>query len=162
MAEPGTTEKEHMPQLQQQRAPKNNTIAADENDDEGEIRWTDDKIRWTEDNDKTNDGNDEEEEETAYIDPFKDPDPFDTFSFRFQLKKQLTDATTAADATTEKNHNSESNEWIELAVRGYKTDSDQVWQSTGLTLWRASEHLCHYMTQHSELFQNTRILEVSQ
>ena len=112
---------------------------------EGEIRWTDDKIRWPDDKDpKDDDDEDDEEEDRPFMDPFKDPDPTDTFSFRF--RNSLCDQ-------------GDSNIVIELS--GYKHDSDEVWQSTGLTLWRASEHLCNYMVQHADMLQDKRILEVS-
>eukprot|EP00977_Amphora_coffeiformis_P021244 scaffold9085_cov215-Amphora_coffeaeformis.AAC.12 len=95
--------------------------------EETETRWTDDRIRWIEDNHEDDDNNnknkrkelddDEEEEDHAYLDPFADANPFDTFSYRT------------------------------VTVHGYKRDADAVWQSTGVTLWRASEYLCDYLTQ---------------
>jgi len=108
-----------------------------------DIIWTDDKIRWTEDNDKlSNTGGEKEEEEVeecAFIDPFKDPDPFETFCF---------------------NYCNEDNHSVEVSVRGYKTEADAVWQSTGLTLWQASNHLCRYMVDHRDMFHEKRILEL--
>lgn len=125
----------------------------------GEIQWTDDKIRWVEEN--TNGGkkkerdDDEDEDRCAYIDPFKDQDPFDTFSFRFP-KYLDSQATT----TTTNNEVDNDSEWAEITVRGYKTGSDEVWQSTGLTLWRASTYLCEHMTKRADLFHDKHILEV--
>ena len=108
---------------------------------EEETRWTDDRIRWEKDfiNQDKKEEEEEEEEESAFIDPFKDPDPFHTFSFQFDV----------SGATT-----------IEIELRGYKTGADQVWQSTGLTLWKASEYLCKYMAANPELFQEKSVLEV--
>ena len=111
----------------------------DEEPVEEETRWTDDRIRWQEDFVNKKEQDEEEEEECAFIDPFKDPDPFHTFSFQFDVPNQ---------------------EAIEIELRGYKTGADQVWQSTGLTIWRASEHLCKYMATNPDLFQGKRILEV--
>ena len=151
-------------------------------DDDDEIRWTDDKIRWTEDhdhhgtNDENKEGGGKEEEDAedrcAYIDPFKDQDPFDTFSFRYPKRLEYLDTTSSLPTTTaiaektddenddDQGDTASCNEWTEISVRGYKTDSDQVWQSTGLTLWQASTYLCEYMTKHATLFHHKRILEV--
>ena len=54
---------------------------------------------------------------------------------------------------------------IRIRLRGYRTDSQEIWKSTGLTLWQSSHHLCQYLLNHLELFQdasntNMRILEV--
>ena len=104
-----------------------------------EEQWTDASIRWPGYKAVTYDS--EEEEECGYMDPFKDPDPFNIFSFQFDRPGN-------------------SDESIDINIRGYKTDSDEVWESTGLTLWRASEYLCEYQLKRHELFQNKRILEV--
>lgn len=149
-----------------------------------ETPWNDDRVRWAEDfahqeerrrrrrrHDKTkngtsddstvhneeDDGEEEEdedgEEEKAFLDPFKDPDPFETFDFTFGPNKQQKDDGEDGDHTTT----------IRISLRGYKKDSDQVWQSTGVTLWRASEHLCHYLVNQPTdppLLEGKRILEV--
>ena len=103
--------------------------------EEEETQWTDDRIRWTKDahDDKHHkEQDDDEEEDVAYLDPFADADPFDSFAYQT------------------------------VSVRGYKRHADAVWQSTGLTLWRASEYLCAYLTQrhHKDAWQNGRILEL--
>ena len=57
-------------------------------------------------------------------------------------------------------------EVITLELKGYHDDSEQTWNSTGLTLWRSSHHLCHYLvSEEAEMLQdksnnNLRILEV--
>ena len=56
--------------------------------------------------------------------------------------------------------NDETNKIIDVQIRGYKTDADEVWQSTGLTLWKASHYLCQYQMDHIQLFENKRILEL--
>ena len=110
--------------------------------EEEETQWTDDRIRWEEDFRNKKEGDeDEEEEECAFIDPFKDADPFHTFSFQFDVAND-----------TEKS--------ISIELRGYKTGADEVWKSTGLTIWRASEHLCRYMAANAELFEGKSVLEV--
>jgi hypothetical protein len=117
-----------------------------EHDVETMIRWTDDSIRWTDTtNRQTNtnqlddDGADVNPDEMGGANLFKDPDPSDTFSFRFNI---------------------DVNEVIEIELRGYKENADEIWKSTGLTLWRASEHLCDYMLTRADQLKGKRILEV--
>lgn len=105
--------------------------------EEEEVRWTDEEIRFGDRVEKPVD-NDENEEE-AFFDPFKDPDPFDTFSLQFPYQSMK-----------HSNNNTEENV-LDIELRGYKMDLDEIYYSTGLTLWRASEHLCHYLVQHPEL-----------
>lgn len=106
-----------------------------------ETPWTDDVVRWPDDPPKKVQGDDEEEEETGFIDPFKDPDPFQIFSFSFQNPF-------SKDST------------VDITIRGYKSEADEIWQSTGLTLWRASEFLCEHQLAHAHIFQGKRVLEV--
>lgn len=101
-----------------------------------ETKWTDASIRWPDDKPVTDE---DIEEEDAFMDPFKDPDPFQIFSFQFEI-------------------NSQKN--INLSIRGHKTDSDGVWESTGLTLWRAADYLCDYQVKNVEMFEGKRILEL--
>ena len=110
-----------------------------------ETRWTDDSIRWPEDPPKTYES---DEEETGFMDPFKDPDPFQIFEFKF-------------DRHARKSGAADDDRYIDLKIRGYKEEADEIWQSTGLTLWRASDYLCEYQVMHPELFQGKRVLEVS-
>lgn len=86
-----------------------------------------------------------DEEEAAMFNPFKDPDPIKTFTYRFP--RPLV-------------HKFEDEEFIEIKIRGYKSDADEVWQSTGVTLWRAATFLCEFMLKHFDLFQNKTVLEV--
>lgn len=105
--------------------------------DQEEFRWTDDRIRWTEDDHDHDDRKpsipqvDDDDEGACLFDPFADADPFDTFTYQ------------------------------NVTVRGYKRDADAVWQSTGLTLWRASEYLCDYLAENPRrLLRRRRILEL--
>ena len=34
---------------------------------------------------------------------------------------------------------------INLDIKGFADDSEQIWNSTGLALWRSSRHLCQYL-----------------
>ncbi len=119
-----------------------------------EVRWTDDMIRW--DDVKPKDENDSDEEEPIF-DPFKDPDPMKSFNYRFPLIN-------TEESSRVKEEEDESNKdgcnFVDVELRGYKTDADEVWQSTGVTLWRAATFLCDYMVKHVDIFEKKRILEV--
>jgi predicted nicotinamide N-methyase len=131
---------------------------------EEDIQWTDASIRWPEDEvvsakqkiDVTREGesDDDDEEENGTFDIFADQDPHEIFSFRFDVSEVAISSTNSSTATT-------TNNTIQLNIHGYKTESDEVWQSTGLTLWKASKYLCHYMCANAdELRQGRRILEL--
>lgn len=118
-----------------------------------EIRWTDASIRWPDDKPIADDDNTEDACEAPYMDPFKDPTPFQEFSFRFDRPVNV-----VLDGDDE--NMIEKNRYIEIRLRGYKTDSDEVFESTGLTIWKSAKHLCQYQMSQSELFQGKRILEL--
>ncbi|KAG7347593.1 type 12 methyltransferase [Nitzschia inconspicua] len=126
-----------------------------------ETPWTDAQIRWSEDEGVP------EKEESPFFDPFADPDPTQVFTFAFSIPRhsQL-DANSNSiinpkvDADDNQLSKKSSGDAIELKIQGYKTHSDQVWQSTGLTLWKASKYLCDYMVKQSQFLQHKRILEL--
>ena len=132
--------------------------------EEKDVRWTDAQIRWPEDKEtgdgaspesnNKNSGDDDDDDENPF-DPFADPNPHEIFSFRFVPK------TKKAVETEPIENDDDDNESIRLEIHGYKTDSDQVWESTGLTLWKASQYLCDYMVQHANKLRGQRVLEVS-
>ena len=62
--------------------------------------------------------------------------------------------------STKNNKDNDETKIIDIQIRGYKTDADEVWQSTGLTLWKASDYLCQYQMDNIQLFENKRILEL--
>jgi len=119
-----------------------------------EVRWTDDMIRW--DDVKPKDENDSDEEEPMF-DPFKDPDPVKMFNYRFPLS--MNEESSCVEEGNDEIKANCSN-FVDVELRGYKTDADEVWQSTGVTLWRAATYLCDYMVKHVDIFENKRILEV--
>jgi len=113
-----------------------------------ETKWVDAWIRWPEDENKgisgqETDGGDNDSDDEPF-DPFAQ-DPKQIFSFSFALPDSI---------VTDKNST------IDIELHGYSDDSDQAWSSTGLTLWRAAEHLCNYLVAHYELLQDKRILEL--
>lgn len=110
-----------------------------------DIRWTDASIRWPEDKVvSTHDDDGDDDINGPLFDIFADHDPHEVFNFRFVTKEV----------------NSTIMNSIQLNIHGYKTESDEVWQSTGLTLWKASKYLCHYMCEHADELQNQRVLEL--
>lgn len=99
-------------------------------DQQEETPWVDAWIRWKDDEGKKNEP---VEESAGLTDPFADPDPTSTFEFQF--------------------------DGISVSLQGYKYESAAVWQSTGLTLWKASEHLCRYLVECPPT-PATRVLEL--
>ena len=123
-----------------------------------EVVWRDDLIRWegglhgdtakkknTSDANIGDDDSSSDDGQSFLIDPFADPDPFEMFHFDFALPSA--------------HHPHISRKKI-IQIKGYKTDAEQIWQSTGLTLWRASHYLCDYQVEHFQMFQNKRVLEL--
>lgn len=88
-----------------------------------ETRWIDAWIRW-----ERTDDDEEEKEEEEQADETPSP-PTDTFSFAYH-KTSTTPTTT-----------------IEIHLQGFPSDSEQTWNSTGLTLWRSSASLCDYLAR---------------
>lgn len=104
---------------------------------EKETPWTDDSIRWTKEELQNHQDKQEHDEQVA-ADIFRDANPMDTFCFSLP-------------------------NGLSIEIKGYKSDSDEIWTSTGLTLWKASEHLCRYLVTHSErllLREDLQILEL--
>ena len=145
-----------------------------------ETHWVDASIRWDDHQDTVNnaDSDDDVDGPMNCFDPFKE-DPSQTFSFRFRLPSANDDGITieevpsaacdnsdgAASASLCKAQDTTSEDLgddncISIELNGYKYDSDETFNSTGLTLWRAAEHLCHYMVRHSDVLQNKRVLEL--
>ena len=158
-------------------APAKTTTADNE---EKDVRWTDAQVRWPEDEVKPegeSDNGDDDDDAIDFnpFDPFADPDPHEIFKFRFvtnkKKKKIPAPATEPIEERATENDNNDNdsddddddddNESIRLDIHGFKTDSDQVWESTGLTLWKASTYLCDYMVQHADELKGQRVLEVS-
>jgi len=49
---------------------------------------------------------------------------------------------------------------VNFQLRGLKRDLGQTLQSTGLTIWRASDHLNDYIYRNMNLFRHSKILEL--
>jgi hypothetical protein len=126
-----------------------------------ETRWTDARIRWPEDgknehdrnidgtttvadgNDDGNDDDNDNDDEGPLQDPFKDADPLQTFNFQFVVPRRKVDDERNENATCSSPSSSlpSTTTLVDIEIYGYKDDSDQVWESTGLTVWRAAKHL---------------------
>ncbi|KAL7560438.1 hypothetical protein ACA910_016184 [Epithemia clementina (nom. ined.)] len=97
-----------------------------------------------EQNDDDEDDDDDDEPEMS-TDLFADPDPLDTFTFQWKT-------TTATD---------EEEKYIDITLTGYKAELGQTLNSTGLTLWRASNILCDFMVKHKEVIRSAnKVLEL--
>jgi predicted nicotinamide N-methyase len=106
-------------------------------EEEEETHWTDDRIRWEGglmDGDDKDDDEPDAHECPFELDIFADHHPQRTFTFPFRLLSTTT---------------SSSSPWMDIHLEGYKQHSDQIWKSTGLTLWRAAETLCDYLIEHA-------------
>ena len=100
--------------------------------------WVDAWIRW-ERNSKCNNDIDNEDEDDDKL-----PPPTECYTFTYP------------NPTNEGSN-------IKLELKGYHDDSEQTWNSTGLTLWRSSDHLCRYLVSEHQLLQginDLRVLEV--
>jgi hypothetical protein len=104
-----------------------------------ETQWIDAWIRWEWDSkDVYNDDDEEEDDEPAVL--------TDTFSFRYPRPEQ---------------HDKESEDFIDIELRGFHSESGRTWNSTGLTLWRSSEQRCGYLVDNVHMLQpKKRILEL--
>lgn len=130
--------------LQLQTCPTMSTSNASADDEVKETNWTDDAVRWTaEENEHFGGGGcggDEDDDDEGVADIFKE-DPRTSFSFQFE-------------------HPEERSRSIDIELQGFKYDSDEIYKSTGLTLWRAASKTCDYILQHHSILQGKRILEL--
>ena len=49
---------------------------------------------------------------------------------------------------------------IVIELKGFESESEQIWNSTGLTLWRSSHYLCDYLVENAPMLQDKRIIEL--
>ncbi len=87
-----------------------------------ETQWTDAQVRWTAANHNLGEEDPADDETSQDSSPFQ-PDPNQIFSHEFSF----------------------SGVNINIELRGYEEESDTIYVSTGLTLWRSSELLCEYL-----------------
>mmetsp|Transcript_28388 Transcript_28388/g.83503 ORF Transcript_28388/g.83503 Transcript_28388/m.83503 type:complete len:263 (-) Transcript_28388:172-960(-) len=108
-------------------------MSSDSSSRANETKWIDAWVRWERTSYDSDDGDDNDQDSTAVA-------PTETYSFHYSTKRE---------------------ESIDIELRGFHSDSEQIWNSTGLTLWRSSHHLCEYLVEHQDLLgSNKRILEL--
>lgn len=107
------------------------------NEEIKEVQWTDDAIRWDGGLDGGISNNVEENsDDECMINLFADPSPTEILTIK-------------------------CSDTIDVHLKRYKMESDAVWKSTGLALWRASHYLCRYQVENSrKLFGNKRVIEL--
>ncbi|KAL7532963.1 hypothetical protein ACHAXR_004957 [Thalassiosira sp. AJA248-18] len=111
-----------------------------------ETPWVDAWVRWERNSMEVYDSDD-----GASADDEELPPPTENYTFNYPNP-----------AASEQNNARD----IKLVLSGYNDDSEQTWNSTGLTLWRSSHHLCqHLVSEEATMLQDTsiehlRILEV--
>uniref|UniRef100_A0A7S3LBD1 Calmodulin-lysine N-methyltransferase n=1 Tax=Amphora coffeiformis TaxID=265554 RepID=A0A7S3LBD1_9STRA len=86
-----------------------------------ETPWIDAWIRWERDAMGTDDSDED--------DDYQPESPTHTFACRYAGTSQCPA--------------------IDISLRGFPSDSQETWNSTGLTLWRSSEHLCEYLVKEA-------------
>jgi len=127
-----------------------------------ETQWLDAWVRW-EKNPSTDALDDDVDDEEL-------PPPTERFIFTYPNPAKTT-TSTSDDNNNNKDTNGQTNidkDVIELQLDGFPSDSEQTWNSTGLTLWKSSHHLCQHLVsteaantlQNSKRYPNLRILEV--
>ncbi len=110
-----------------------------------EVPWVDAWVRWERNNDDC-DAADICEDDTVEEDDEELPPATESYTFTYP--------------------NPSSDSEIVLELKGFHEDSEQIWNSTGLKLWRSSHYLCqHLVNEEAELLgdeknTNLRVLEV--
>jgi hypothetical protein len=105
------------------------------NPGDSEVRWIESEA--TQEQDRAHRGIKDDEEDDiieGMSDLFADPDPLDTFFFRFELPPH--EKSTA-----------ETPELVEITLSGHKAELGQTLHSTGLTLWQSSERFCEVLVR---------------
>eukprot|EP00980_Cylindrotheca_fusiformis_P006192 scaffold1325_cov95-Cylindrotheca_fusiformis.AAC.3 len=93
-------------------------------DEVKETKWYDAWIRWERGSKEMYNDDDDDDDHP--------PIPTETYSFSYMIDDE----------------DDEEKEEIEIELQGFSANSEAIWSSTGLTLWRSSEYLCNYLVQH--------------
>lgn len=78
--------------------------------------------------------------ECAMKDLFADPDPYDVFVNTFMVPS--------------------TDESVVITLHGMKAENGQTLDSTGLTLWKASEAMCTYLVDNANIVKGKSVLEL--
>jgi Lysine methyltransferase len=98
-----------------------------------EIPWIDAWIRWERDSKDTIDDDHDDDDKNE-----EHPSPTESFQFEYPLPTLppgLSSQHTPQSVCT-------------MNLRGFPSESEQIWNSTGLTLWPCSHFLCEYLCEH--------------
>lgn len=107
-----------------------------------ETHWTDALVRWTAANHNLTDGDDDNNNDNNDDDHGDDDSRHDTTPFQpnpSQLFSRSFPFNDDDDGT--------NSIMIDIHLQGYEEQSDTIYVSTGLTLWRSSELLCEYLSR---------------
>lgn len=95
------------------------------------------EVLWTEANHLTTSTDDDDRNDWGLTRLFTESDKIRRETFQFQFEPN-----------------------IRILLSGQKEENGQVLNSTGLTLWSASRHMCSYLVDNPDLIQGKRVLEV--
>ena len=93
----------------------------------------------------------DDDDKVPNFDIFGDPDPYETFDFNFQVKSNQEDKSSTS---------SNDEKIIKITLKGFKHEHERIFDSTGLTLWRASKLLCEFMCSNPHYIENKTVLEI--
>lgn len=92
--------------------------------EEKETLWIDAWIRWERTSINETEGEDEWSDTSL-------PPPTECYNFQYEIPEKKGEETAI----------------VNLELRGFPYDSEQIWNSTGLTLWPSSDFLCDYLVE---------------
>ncbi len=121
----------------------------------------------------------EDDEKEPNFDLFGDPDPYELFEFTFPIinnidgPKDHTLKDDGGDNDPQSNlsvSNQEQQQYqrqhqkeeqiISISLKGFKHEHERIFDSTGLTLWRASKLLCNYLSSNPHIVRNKHVIEL--
>ncbi len=111
----------------------------------------------------------DESEKEPNFDLFGDPDPYETFSFSFTVNEnQNQNENTDEDVNRHQYDGREDGDErkhkhkreISITLKGFKHEHERIFDSTGLTLWRASKLLCDFMCSNVHYVEKKSVLEL--
>ena len=102
----------------------------------------------------------EEDEKEDNFNLFGDPDPYEQFEFSFPKGGNVDTNNDNSNDNDNDNSNINDKNEISITLRGYKHEHERIFDSTGLTLWRASKLLCDFLCSNSYYVENKNVLEL--
>ena len=145
-------------QLQQSQPPKQQKQQQQKDDDAGdnkEMKWIDAWVRWPRSTNTEEDGEEEEEEEddddseeSNEETNKKQNEKVFTVSFRRKKAKEKKDDEKSSSSASSASTDTNNNNTIDISLCGYPMDCEQIWNSTGLTIWDSAYTLCDYLIEN--------------